>query len=541
MSELWDRRPLAPVAALACILTAFVVVVSAAVPAVARIRTNENGIPVQPDYVELSPRLQLGRLGLVDLSHSIRPGVPTFFGPWGNRDQLPTPGLYENLRLWSPDYVNRIFSLENVGTQIDAPAHFVDPAKRAGTWSAAQIPANRLFGVAVVVDLTDVIDFEADPNHAITADEIRAWESTTGIAIREDWIVLVRTGWDRFWNSFVAGGDPTFSAAFPGLHESAAQLFVSRGIKGWGIDTTSQDPAPSEEFPVHITMGEHNVWALEDLDDLGELPPIVFLAVGSTKLAGASGGPARVWALFDRAAPLEFATALAAQLEELAIVDLTHTLEVGIPTDSGPWKGFFNGFTYDQGFLLSGFDLTEHTGTHIEAPAHVVRGAAYVDQIDIASLFGPGIIVDVRDAVAARGPTAALTADDFRAWEQATGRTIGRGTIVLVRTGWGEKWDDYLAGDLSYAAGHPGLDPSAARFLASRGVHGVGIDTLDIEPTGAAGFAATRVLATAGIWILENVDGLDFRAPGPTQLLVLPWMLWHGSGAPVRVFAFVAP
>lgn len=285
----------------------------------------EGGIPLTPNYVELTPREQFRDVTVLDLTHSIRNGIPTFFGPFAG---------HENVALWEEDgfYANQLTMFENTGTQIDAPAHFVE-----GALPLHELDLHSLSGVAIHVDLRNVVAESGDPNYAITAEDLQAWEEANGVDIGEGHIVLIETGWHQLWDSFVVGENDAFTAAFPGLAPSGAQYLVDEGIRGWGIDTTSQDPAAHEGFfPAHVIMGEAGIWGLENLDDLSRLPTFSFVLVGPAKIMGpsgtASGGPARVWALYDRGNPQEFAEGLEEVLQGADAFDLTHTLENGIPT-----------------------------------------------------------------------------------------------------------------------------------------------------------------------------------------------------------------
>ncbi len=503
------------------------------------------GIPKTPNYVELTPREQFRSVTLLDLTHSIRNGIPTFFGPFDG---------HENVALWEDGfYANQLTMFENTGTQIDAPAHFVE-----GQRPLDQLSLDSLVGVAVKVDLADVVAESGDPNYAITDADILAWEEANSVEIGEGQIVLFRTGWEDLWNPFVVGEDTRFISGFPGLDASAALLLVDRGIRGWGIDTTSQDPAPSSEFPVHRIFGEADVWALENLDNLKRLPTFSFLVVGPAKIRGpdvtvdgeelaeetASGGPARVWALFQRKDTLAFAEALDAMLrpafDDGKAFDLTHTLENGIPTFTGSYDDITQRFGYDTpaGFILTHLGtLSEHTGTHLDAPGHFAKGHPFLDQIPLGQLAGTVVVVDASGMLADNR----VMASEILAWEVSAGFSIDAGEMVFFATGWGARWDDFLEGDLSYQTEDwPALTPDAAELLVARGVAGAGIDTLSIDPKPSEEFPVHHILNGADIWIAENLANMLDMGLGDSELFVtvMPWMIWHGSGAPVRIVAY---
>ncbi len=501
-----------------------------------RMPLTDGGIPKTPNYVELTQKAQYGDVTLLDLTHSIRNGVPTFFGPFSG---------HENTFIWDRDgfYANQLTMFENVGTQIDAPAHFVPGAR-----PLHELRLDSLMGVAVKVDLKDVIAAKGDPNYAITGDDIRAWEQATGVDIGPGHIVLIRTGWAELWNSFVVGNNSKFSDGFPGLHASAAEYLVSRDIKGWGIDTTSQDPASSADFSAHHIMGENDVWALENVDNLARIPTFSLLVVGPAKIKGpsgtASGGPARVWSLFNRDDARGFAEGVDEMFQAIfaqgKAFDLSQTLENGIPTYFGPYEGITEPFGYADGFLLTHLGtVSEHTGTHVDAPAHFKKGHPYLDQIDLRQLVADAVIVDASGFVG----DGLITAVEIEAWESSN-EAIQAGNLVFFSTGWGALWDDYVDGtSTAYFDDFPGISQDAAELLVARSVTGVGIDTLSIDPKASVTFDAHHVLAAADIWIAENLADMAGMGVLGKRLFVnvLPWMIWHGSGGPVRILAYELP
>ena len=133
------------------------------------------------------------------------------------------------------------------------------------------------------------------------------------------------------------------------------------------------------------------------------------------------------------------------------------------------------------------FRSAEHGGTHIDAPIHFAEGALTVDRIPVEQLLGPAFVVDVSRA-SAHDPDYEVSVADLEGFEAEHGR-LPRGAIVLLRTGFGERWPDraeYLGTDERGAQAvaklhFPGLAPEAARWLVERGAHAVGIDTASID------------------------------------------------------------
>ena len=182
--------------------------------------------------------------------------------------------------------------------------------------------------------------------------------------------------------------------------------------------------------------------------------------------------------------------------------------------------------------------LSEHSGTHLDAPVHFAREGRAVDDLPLASLIGPVRVIDVREACA-RDRDYAVRVEDVTAHEAAEGR-ISPGTAVLLLTGWSKHWHDrprYLGGEEVEALHFPGLDMEAARLLADRRVALVGIDTASIDPGASRLFGAHRVLAEAQVPCLENLRGLELLPARGATLIALPMLVADGTGSPARVVA----
>lgn len=195
-------------------------------------------------------------------------------------------------------------------------------------------------------------------------------------------------------------------------------------------------------------------------------------------------------------------------------------------------------------YASANFSASEHGGTHLDAPIHFGEGRLTVDQIPIASLVGPAVVVDIRSQCAGN-PDYELTVQDLLAWESRHGR-IEPDSLVLLFTGWGERWPDrprYLGSDRPEdpATLHfPGFSRDAAEFLVTqRGIRGVGIDTASIDPGRSRTFPAHQVLNEANLYALENVAGLDLLPPRGAMVIALPIKIKGGTGGPVRIIASI--
>ena len=238
---------------------------------------------------------------LVDLSHTY--DETTVFWPTSDVFRLEktfdgiTPGGYYYAS-------NNFFTAEHGGTHLDAPLHFA-----RGAQAVDQIPIDRFFGTAVVIDA--VPQAEGDADYQISVDDITAAEKAQG-PIPANAIVLFRTGFSRRWpdaarylGTAARGADAVRDLHFPGLHPDAAKwLIANRSIRAVGIDTASIDYGQSTLYETHRALFERNIPAFENLTALERLPlrgaSIVALPM---KIGGGSGAPLRAVAILPRLAP----------------------------------------------------------------------------------------------------------------------------------------------------------------------------------------------------------------------------------------------
>ncbi|WP_437287804.1 cyclase family protein [Sorangium sp. So ce406] len=224
------------------------------------------------------------------------------------------------------------------------------------------------------------------------------------------------------------------------------------------------------------------------------------------------------------------------------VVDLTHPITPEIPLYPGnkPFALETLSTVEKDAYYSNRFAMDEHAGTHVDAPAHFMAGAATVEQIAPEQLVGPAAVVDVTAKVAA-SPDYLVTVDDLRGWEARHG-ALGARHIVLVRTGWGARWSDpakYRNQDAKGVMHFPGVSVEASRYLRERGVRGVGIDTLSTDPGPSQTFDQHKAFLGAGGYHIENLANLEQLPEAGAVVMVAPLPLARGSGAPARVLALV--
>ena len=232
-------------------------------------------------------------------------------------------------------------------------------------------------------------------------------------------------------------------------------------------------------------------------------------------------------------------------------IDLTHSFDeqsIYWPTNI-PFTHdtVFEGMT-EKGYYYSSFKYAaeEHGGTHFDAPLHFAKGGNSIEEVGVDQLIGEGIVLDVREKVAANRDYL-ISLSDIINWEKKYG-PIPEKSIVLINTGFAKYYPDklkytgtLLSGKEGVANLHfPGLDPEAAEFLAvKRKINGVGLDTPSIDNGQSKDFRTHRVLFANNLTAYENLANLDQVPAMGSWIMAFPMKIKGGSGAPLRIVAFI--
>jgi kynurenine formamidase len=234
------------------------------------------------------------------------------------------------------------------------------------------------------------------------------------------------------------------------------------------------------------------------------------------------------------------------------VVDLTQKVQNGMPAWTGKWNGMVmwaGGKTqmedYDLAGNFYGHDLAfgEHTGTHMDSPAHNACGLWRLDQIPIDKFIGKCVVMDMRPWVKDQDGYEVSLAD-VRAWETKTGCNLAKdaaGSMIFMWTGWDKYWDDYLAGKNERFIGKsfPGVLGEVGRYFADCRIKGLGMDVISIDiynRVTAGNPDAHRAVFSNNIWVIENIRFDPSVADKWVFGVMAPMKIYQGSGAPCRVF-----
>lgn len=250
-------------------------------------------------------------------------------------------------------------------------------------------------------------------------------------------------------------------------------------------------------------------------------------------------------------------TELAAKMAsgDVRVVDLTHTLDpdfpvIILPPEFGQCARFRMEeiSAYDHrgpAWKWNNIHLSEHTGTHFDAPAHWISGRDLphnaVDSIPPENFVGPVCVIDC-SAGAAEDEDFELTPEVIVAWEAAHGK-IPAGAWVLMRTDWSKRRGAEYLNMREDGPHSPGPTPDGIRFLIDRDIRGFGVETVGTDAGQGSHytppFPAHYFLHGAGKYGLQCLANLDQLPPTGAMLLAAPLKIKDGTGSPLRVLALV--
>jgi kynurenine formamidase len=250
-------------------------------------------------------------------------------------------------------------------------------------------------------------------------------------------------------------------------------------------------------------------------------------------------------------------------LQNATIIDLS--VETGQDLPCSPPEGqrmaqyLFNTYTDPRGVFLEYVQIhDDHTGTHIDAPAHFTPtlesglphatkfGSITIEQLDLRKLIGPAVVVDVRPLVesAPKGSKTHLAESPWitraylEKWESENGR-FDAGEIVLFRADWSDKYYKPLPAGFEYDRSHPAPAADAIELLYDRGVRHIGIDGRGIgamQDDNSPHWAALG----RGMYASENLTNLGKLPVRGAIFMFLPHKFKGATGGMGRAIAVIA-
>ena len=209
------------------------------------------------------------------------------------------------------------------------------------------------------------------------------------------------------------------------------------------------------------------------------------------------------------------------------VFDLSHPLGENTPAYPGTEPPrISDACTVEKdGFAEKLLRFYSHAGTHVDAPSHMIEGAATIEALDAGRFVGSGCVVDLSRMGRSRIEIAGLEGERDR---------IARAEFVLLRSGWADRW-----GDASYFSGYPVLSIEAARWLAEFPLKGLGADMISFDEMHSTTMDAHKVFLAKGMILVENLTGLERLIGREFVFSCLPLKISGGDGSPVRAVALL--
>lgn len=213
----------------------------------------------------------------------------------------------------------------------------------------------------------------------------------------------------------------------------------------------------------------------------------------------------------------------------MKLIDLTLTISQDIPSFPGSPKPHFIPWAdiKKEKYNLEMLFLSTHTGTHVDAPHHFIKNGKKIHQIEPERFLCEAILIKVKGI-----PNYRITKNDIVQFESKNG-SIPAESAVIFHTGWNENLPKK-----GFFEKNPGLSASAAKYLSSKEINLVGIDSPSIDIGADGSFSAHKILLKSDVLILENLCNLGKIKKTYFGIIALPLKLHGATGSPVRAIAF---
>jgi len=211
----------------------------------------------------------------------------------------------------------------------------------------------------------------------------------------------------------------------------------------------------------------------------------------------------------------------------MRIVDLSHTVSPNMPVYPGTEQPIFiTGCSIEEaGFLEKKITMYSHTGTHIDAPAHLIKDANTLDLLGIEHFHGSTLMLNFENDKSKKIDVSSL---------EPYGKEIETIDFLLIHTGWSKYW-----GTEKYFSGYPALTSEAANWLSKFQLKGLGLDTISADVSETADYPVHKTLLKKNIIIIENLINL-LALPGFIfSFSCFPIKFEDADGSPVRAVAYV--
>jgi len=209
----------------------------------------------------------------------------------------------------------------------------------------------------------------------------------------------------------------------------------------------------------------------------------------------------------------------------MKIIDLTHIIDESMPVFPGTEPPVLNRkYTIEEhGFREAEITMFSHTGTHIDAPAHMLINGAALDELPVEKFIGKAMVINLGSL-----SNKTIELKDIVSYKEK----IKDVDFVIIRSDWDKYW-----GSEDYYKDFPDLSDDAAKWISEFNLKGIGIDVISIDSMDSKNFNVHNILLNRGMIIIENLTNLSAIEKEFFILSVLPLKSKLADGSPVRAIA----
>lgn len=211
----------------------------------------------------------------------------------------------------------------------------------------------------------------------------------------------------------------------------------------------------------------------------------------------------------------------------MILVDLSHTLNSNMPVYPGTERPEFKDICtiVSDGFAEKLITMYSHTGTHIDAPAHMISGTNTLDKYDINHFAGSAFVINctnIQDGIITKEFLVQSNIDFFKY------------DFIILHTGWSKYW-----GEDKYFETIPILSKDAAQFLSEFNLNGIGLDTISIDSVPSDDYYNHYTVLGKNMIIIENLTNLELVSGKEINFFCLPLKIQNADGSPTRAVAVI--
>jgi arylformamidase len=215
----------------------------------------------------------------------------------------------------------------------------------------------------------------------------------------------------------------------------------------------------------------------------------------------------------------------------MEIIDLSHMIHKDISLFPGMEIPTFTQVSTIErdGYAETNIQFYSHTGTHIDAPSHMVKNAPTLTELPLHAFLGSALVIDCRNAMQdSSQPVFEIPHSFFLPFENK----LHEVDFLLLLTGWSEFW-----GTACYFDRYPTISERTAAWLTTFDLKGIGLDAISIDDIQTKTFPIHKIILSNRMIIIENLTHLNEIKEEPFLFSCLPLKYENADGSPVRAVA----